>query len=134
MEVEYAPYRDLAHDVIFHLELLHLAIPNGTILALQEFLLDLVPGTDVFSFQGDLDSAHRNILSYAQRGGDAGSEERSTYWLLVKATRRGKSSVDAPLSFHIRRKKCSAKECTLGKLRKNGWNVVDVESAGAMRE
>jgi hypothetical protein len=39
-----------------------------------------------------------------------------------------KSPDAAPLSAHIRMKNCVASECTLWKSRKNGWNVVEVES------
>jgi len=39
-----------------------------------------------------------------------------------------KSPNAAPLSLHMRMKNWVARECTLWKSRKNGWNVVDVES------
>ena len=51
-----------------------------------------------------------------------------TYWLRVNATSLGKSPVEDPLSFHMRRKKWVARWCTLKKFKKKGWKVVDVES------
>ena len=49
-----SPDGDLAHDVVLHLEFLHLPITDGTVLALEELLLDLVPWANILPLQSDL--------------------------------------------------------------------------------
>ena len=49
-----SPDGNLAHDVVLHLELLHLPVAHRTVLALEELLFDLMPGTDVLPLQGNL--------------------------------------------------------------------------------
>ena len=53
-ESEYAPDWGLAHDVILHLELLHLTFADCAVLAFQELLLDLMPRADILPLQSYL--------------------------------------------------------------------------------
>ena len=55
---EYAPDWGLAHDVILHLELLHLTFADCAVLAFQELLLDLMPRADILPLQSYLNSGH----------------------------------------------------------------------------
>ena len=60
----FVPDGGFAHDVVLHLEFLHLAFADGTVLALKELLLDLMPGADVFLLECNLYSGDaRSVIN-----------------------------------------------------------------------
>ena len=52
----YSPNRNLIQQIILHLQLLHLSIPHGSILASKEIMFDFVPGSSTLVTQRDFDS------------------------------------------------------------------------------
>ena len=117
------PNRYLAQQIIFKFQFFHLSISHSSILAFNKILLYLVPGANIFSSQSNFDSFEVKELAMPDI-----YVAKDTYWLRTRATTRVKSPAAAPLSLHMRMKNWVARQCTLQKSKKNGWNVVDVES------
>jgi hypothetical protein len=103
----FLPNGNLAQKIVFCFKLLHLPVPYSAILAVEEVVLNLVPWFDIFILQSHLNPSDEPPMSVCQGLGGV-----RTYWLLVSATIRGKSTAADPLSFHIRKKKCVARTWT----------------------
>jgi hypothetical protein len=102
----FAPNRYFAEQVVVLFKLFHLSLPNTSVFALCEIVLHLMPSSDILAAQCDL----RSVLDVTNgQMNSAGN----THWLRTRAATRVKSPNAAPLSPHIRMKKCVAREWTL---------------------